>query len=210
VTRILVLGATGGTGRHVVDQALQQGHLVSVLARDPQRLAAVPSGLRIFTGDATSDGPALGAAMDDQDVVISALGRGKSFKSNALLAQSMQRVVRAMKVGGVRRLIVTSAFGVGDTYRDAPFLPRVFIRTLLRDVYRDKEAGEVHVRGSDLDWTLVYPTGLSDRPFTGRWRAGERLALRGFPLVSRADVAAFLLSQIDDTDYVRKGVLIGS
>jgi uncharacterized protein YbjT (DUF2867 family) len=127
MTRILVLGATGGTGRHVVEQALQQGHLVSVLVRDPQRLAADHSRLRVFTGDATSDGSALGAATDDQDVVISALGRGKSFTSNALIAQSMPRVVRAMKARGVRRLIVTSAFGVGETYRDVPFLPRVFI-----------------------------------------------------------------------------------
>jgi uncharacterized protein YbjT (DUF2867 family) len=84
------------------------------------------------------------------------------------------------------------------------------MRTLLRDVYRDKEAGEVELRASLLDWTIVYPAGLVDRPATGQYRVGERLALRGFPTIARSDLAGFLLDQVEDTRYVRKGVLVSS
>jgi len=208
--KILVLGATGGTGQQVVSQALQQGHDVTVLVRTRQRLTITDDRLRVVAGSVTDDSQALAEAVRDQAAVISTLGAGRSFKSGGLIAQSMPRIVRAMEDQGIRRLIFTSAFGVGDTRRDVPLGPRIFIRLLLRDIYRDKELGEAALRASGLDWTLVYPAALVDAPATGQNRAGERLPFSGFPRISRADVADFLLTQIDDTTYVRKGVLISS
>ncbi len=206
--KVLVLGAAGLTGQHVVAQALEQGDLVTAFVRNPQALTVSSERLRVVTGDVTGDEQALATALQGQDVVISTLGRGKSFRSEGLIAASTPRIVQAMEREGVRRLIFMSAFGIGDTYRDTPWLPRLFMATLLRDIYRDKEAGEVVLRRSTLDWTLVYPTGLVDRPATGRYRVGVRLSLSGFPTVARADVATFLLSQIGDTTFVRAGVLI--
>ena len=208
--KILVLGATGATGLQVVSQALQRGHFVTVLVRTPQRFTITDDRLRLFSGDVTDDSHALADAVRDQAAVISTLGVGRSFKSGGLITQSMSRIVRAMEHQGVRRLIVTSAFGVGVTRRDVPLVPRIFIRLLLQDIYRDKEHGEATLRASNLDWTVVYPTGLVDAPPTGHYRTGERLPLSGFPRIARADVANFLLTQIDDTTYVRKGVLISS
>jgi len=208
--KILVLGATGGTGQQVVAQALQLGHEVTVLVRDRQRLTLTDDRLRVLDGRVTDDSRALGDAVRDQAAVISTLGVGRSFKSGGLISRSMPRIVRAMEDHGVRRIIVTSAFGVGDTRRDVPVGPRIFMRLLLQDIYRDKEQGEATLRASGLDWTLVYPAGLRDGPATGRYRAGERLSLSGFPRITRADVAGFLLTQIDDRTYVRKGVLISS
>jgi putative NADH-flavin reductase len=208
VRKVLILGATGGTGQQLVAAALQRGHLVTALVRDPRPMARTSDRLRLLTGGVTDDGPVLADAVRGQDAVISALGSGKSFKSHGVIAQGMPCIVRAMEDEGVRRLIFTSAFGVGETYRDVPLLPRLFIRLLLQDIYRDKEAGEAILRASGLDWTLVYPAGLVDAPATGRYRVGERLALRGFPRIARADVADFLLAQIEDTTFVRKGVLI--
>jgi putative NADH-flavin reductase len=115
-----------------------------------------------------------------------------------------------MQSGGVRRLIVVSAFGVGETLRDAPLLPRIVMRLLLRDLFADKEAGEKVVRQSALDWTLLYPVTLTNGPRTGRYKSGERLSLHGFPRISRADVADFALAQVDDRTYVRKVVLLSS
>ena len=115
-----------------------------------------------------------------------------------------------MQSHGVRRLIVTSAYGVGDTLRDVPFVPRVLMRFLFQDLYTDKAAGEEVLRRSGLDWTLVYPVTLTNGPRTGQYRVGERLALRGFPRISRADVAAFLVSQLADATYVKKEVLISA
>lgn len=208
--KLLVLGATGGTGQQLVTQALRQGHTVTALVRDPSQMSFASDRLRVLSGSVTDDSSALATAMHGQDVILSALGVGKSFKSGGLIAQSVPRIVRAMTDEGIRRLIFTSAFGVGKTHRDVPLVPRLFIRFVLQDVYRDKNAGEARLIDSELDWTLVYPSGLVDGAATGRYRVGERLPLRGFPRITRADVAAFLLAQIDDTTYVRKQVLISS
>jgi len=210
VKNLLVLGASGGTGRHVVRQALDRGYQVTALVRDPARLAITSDRLLVVTGSVTADDGTVATAMQGQLAVISALGRGKSFTPDGLIAGAMPRIVRAMQDANVRRLIVTSAFGVGETYRDTPLLPRIFIRTLLRNIYRDKEAGEAVVRASDLDWTIVHPTGLTDGAARGTCRAGERLTLRGFPTIARADVATFLLVQVEDTTHFRKTVLISS
>ena len=210
---VLVLGATGRTGQQVVAQALELGHTVTALVRDPTRLKTQglsPERLRILTGDMNGDDSALTQAMQGQDVVVSTLGVGKSFSSAGLIARSVPRIIEQMAAQGVHRLIFTSAFGVGATYRDVPLVPRIFIRVLLGDIYRDKLAGEMQLRESALDWTVVCPTGLMDGPASGRYRVGERLVLRGLPRIARADVAAFLLGQIDDLTFVRKQVLISA
>ena len=206
--RLLVLGATGGTGREVVAQALREGRAVTAFVRKPERLPVTGERLRVVTGDVTADAPALADAVQGQDAVISALGMGNSFKSGGLIARSMPLIVRAMQRAGVRRLVFTSAYGVGDTWRDVPAVPRLVMRLFMRDLASDKQAGEVTLKASDLDWTLVYPVTLTNGPATGRTRAGERLALSGFPRISRADLAAFMLAQLDDRTYVRRGVLI--
>jgi putative NADH-flavin reductase len=208
--KVLVLGATGPTGRQVVSQALDQGYELTAFVRNPKRLPMAHDRLRVLTGDLTDDGQALPAAVHGQDVVISALGVGMTFKSHDLIARAMPRLVAAMETQRVSRLIFTSAFGVGPTWIDVPPLPRLMIRLLLRDVYADKEAGEAVLRRSQLDWTLVHPVALTHGPRTGRYRVGERLALHGLPRVSRADLAAFLLSQIHAPTYIRKAVLISS
>ncbi len=206
--RVLVLGATGGTGRHVVEQALASGLEVTVLVRTPESLGPAARAARVIKGDVLADASALASAVSNQDVVISTLGLGKSLKSNGFISRAAPAIVAAAQSGGVKRLLFTSALGVGVTRRDAPLVPRLIFATLLRDIYADKEAGETAIVRSALDWTIVYPGLLTDGPRTGRYRAGERLALSGFPKISRADVAEFLLRQIDDPTFVRRGVLI--
>ena len=154
MSRLLVLGATGGTGQQVVSQALEQGHDVTVLVRNPRRLSTIHDRLQVLTGNVV-DERALTDAMRAQNVVISTMGVGKSLKSSGLIARSMPAIVTAMKRHGIRRLIFTSAYGVGATRRDVPLLPRMLIRLLLRDLYADKEAGEDYLHRSDLDWTLI-------------------------------------------------------
>jgi putative NADH-flavin reductase len=208
--RILVIGATGPTGRQVVSQALKQGHQVTAFVRDPKRMPISHDRLRLVTGDVTEQGPALNTAVAGQDAVISGLGVGLTFKSHDLIARSMPKIVAAMESQGVSRLVFTSAFGVGSTWIDVPPFARIMMRLLLRDVYADKAAGEEVLRRSQLDWTLVYPVGLTHGRKTGRYRVGERLSLHGLPSISRADLGAFLLAEIDDPTYIRKGVLISS
>jgi putative NADH-flavin reductase len=207
---MLLLGATGGTGREVVSQALQQGHEVTALVRRPEQNVGLPAGVRILRGTVPDDTEALDAALRDQEVVISTLGVGKALRSGGLIARSAPLIVRAMDRQGIRRLIFMSAYGVGTTWQDVPILPRMLMRWLFRDLYTDKEIGEEAVRRSNLDWTVLYPVTLTNGPRTGRYRVGERLRLRGLPTISRADVAEFILSQVEDREYLRKGVLISS
>jgi putative NADH-flavin reductase len=210
VRKLLVLGATGGTGVHVVTQALEQGYEVTALAHRPERASSLPRQARIVVGSVTDDDGIPADAVRGQDVVISALGRGLSLRSDGLMARAVPRIVEAMERHGVVRLIFTSAYGVGDTWRDVPPLSRIFAWLALRDIYADKAAGEASLVCSGLDWTLVYPVTLTNGPRTGRWRAGERLALRGVPRITRADLAAFLLAQVEDRSYCRKGVLVAA
>ena len=205
--RVLVLGASGRTGQLLVAKALAHGHEVTAFVRDPAKLTVASDRLRVVQGDAR-EGDALMNAVRGQDVVISLLGVGDSFKPNGLIGACGPRIVTAMERQGVRRLIFTSGFGVGETYRDAPIPMKIFAKLLLKNIYRDKAAGEVPIRASGLQWTIVYPTGMVDKPARGDCRVGERLSIRGFAFISRGDVADFLLAQIDDATYVRKNAVI--
>ena len=166
--------------------------------------------LLFVKGDVMRDDTALAPALRVQDVVISTFGRGKSLESGGPIETSMPRIVVDMVAAGVRWPILTSAFGVGETIRDVPLLPRRFIRARLQDFYGDKNSGGQILRSSELDWTLVYPLGLCDRPGTGRYRVADRLSLSGCPLIARAGVADFLLKKLEDPTYVRRGVLVGA
>ena len=206
--KLLVLGATGGTGLEVVRQAVEAGHEVTAYVRNPAKLTMKSDRLRVQAGGAIDSVDGLGAAMRGQDAVISALGRGNSLKSDDLFAHAMPAILRAMESERVRRLVFCSAFGVGETWRDTPLLPRILIRVLLRDLYADKEIADALLRRCALDWTIVYPTALTNGAHTGRYRSGERLVLRGNPKISRADVADFLVRQVEDGAFVRKGMLV--
>jgi putative NADH-flavin reductase len=193
--KVLVFGATGGTGRQVVEQARAAGHEVTAFTRAAH-------------GDVTADRDAVARALRGQDAVISALGRGNSFRSHQLMSRSMDVILPAMEREGLRRLIVVSALGVGDTYDQAPFAAKIFFRLFLRHIYADKEIADDFVRRSSLDWTIVCPSKLTDGPRTGQYRAGERLALRGMPKISRADVADFAVKQLGDDTWLRKTVVV--
>ena len=207
--KLLILGATGGTGRSTLKEAKALGHDVTVFVRERGKLSAEEqAGTRVLTGSLPEDEPVLAEAMRGQNAVISALGRGLSFKPEDLMKRSVPVILRTMGQAGVRRLIFTSAFGIGETWRDTPLLPRLFARTLLRGIYADKTLGEALIRQSDLDWTIVHPTALTDGPRTGTWRSGERLPLAALPKISRGDAGAFLVSQLNDTSYIRKTVLV--
>jgi putative NADH-flavin reductase len=206
--KILVFGATGATGQQVVEQGLSQGHVVTTFVRDPGALPTNEKRLRVVIGDTTRDKLKINEAVSGQDVVISALGRRSTFKSDHLIERSMQAMVPEMERAGVRRLILVSAFGVGESRRDAPLIPRIMYRVLLSDIFADKKAAEDNVRRSNLDWTFVYPVLLTDGPITGAYRVGERLELHGLPKISRADVAHFILAEAGKRAFVRNVAVI--
>lgn len=205
--KILVVGATGGTGKHIVGQALEAGHEVTVFARDPARTGHEHPRLRKVVGD-LQDRQALSDAIRGHGAVISALGRGYSFKSEGLIQRSVPALISAMTSAGVRRLVFTSALGVGDSYGDAPIVAKLFFLTLLRDIYADKLIGDRLIASTDLDWTIVRPSKMTDGPLTASYRSGERLALSGMASISRADVAHFVLQAAGNPHTIGKTLLV--
>ena len=208
--KLFVLGATGPTGLQIVQQALTQGHAVTAFVRDPAKLPFADDNLKLVTGSLPGDGRALAEALRGHEAVISSLGLHNVLKSNGFIESSMRLLVPAMEKQGLRRLIIVSANGVGDTRRHAPLLPRIMYRLLLTDIFADKKAGEDIVRASSLDWTVAYPTLLTNGPRTGSYRAAERLELTGFPKISRADVADFVLRQLNDLAFLKNGAVISN
>jgi putative NADH-flavin reductase len=209
--KLLLLGATGLTGRQLLAQALEQGHDIAALVRDPGKLAVEHERLRTVTGDAT-DAAAVDHALEGRDAVLCALGTRspRSLVSSNLMTASMRALVPAMKRRGVSRLILESALGVGQSAEHAPAAFRLAFATVLRQVGRDKAAAEDYLRASDLDWTIVYPPSLTNGPATGAYRSGETLDLGGVPTISRADVAHFMLNQLDDATYSRRMAIVSS
>lgn len=206
--KLLVLGATGPTGQHIVRQALDLGHAVTAFVRDPAKLPIAAPALEVVTGSLPESEQVLARALRGKDAVLSSLGLRNALRARGLIERSMRVVVPAMERAGVRRLIVVSSFGVGESRRAAPLLPRMMFRLLLGDIFADKLAGERIVRASGLAWTFLYPTMLTDGPRTGRYRVGERLALRGMPRIARADVADFALRQLADAAWAGKCAVI--
>jgi len=202
--RLLILGATGGTGLHLVSQALEAGNEVTAYVRDATKLEVKHERLRVVVGPIADEARPFRDAMTGQQAVISALGRGGSLQSEHVIERCVPSVLSAMKAHGVGRLIFTSAIGVGAAYSEAPLLSKVVIRVLLKEIYPDKLIGENLVRNSDLEWTIVQPAGLTNGQLTRRYRAAEHLRHRMVATISRSDLAHFLLSQLDDRTYVRR------
>jgi putative NADH-flavin reductase len=197
--RLLILGSTGPTGRHLLDQALAARHEVTVLVRNASRLTIAHPHLAVAVGDAT-DSKALGQVMRDKDAVLSALGAGNSLRSE-IASRAMAALIPAMRAQALRRVISLSSFGVGESFEQANLLQRIVFRTMLRQIFADKAKADALLRASGLDWTLVYPTLLTNGARTGRYRVGERLAMKGMAKISRADVAAFMLAQLSTGEW---------
>ncbi|MGK6323349.1 NAD(P)-dependent oxidoreductase [Sphingomonas sp. DT-51] len=205
---VLVLGATGGTGRRIVEQAQVRGLRVSALVRS--RASADGLGdARVVLGDAR-DTAALREALRGQDAVVSALGTPASpFRKVTLLSEATRALVDAMRAQDVRRLVAITGMGTGDSRgHGGPLFDRLIFPLLLRHVYADKDRQETIVRDSDLDWTLVRPAVLSDAPARGRVRALEDLSGFHGGTISRTDVATFVLDALDSSTWRQHAPLI--
>jgi len=202
--KLLVFGGTGGTGREIVAQALGQGHVVTALVRNPAALTTKHENLRVVRGDIL-DYPSVDAAVPGQDAVLSALGV-RVLRKNTLLSDGTQTIIRAMERHGVKRFICESSLGVGESKEQLGWVFNLFIIPLfLRNVFRDKETQEQHIRQSKPEWIIVRPGALVNGPRTGVYRSGFSTTDRTIKAkISRADVADFMLKQLTDDTYLRK------
>lgn len=205
---ILVIGATGGTGRKIISEALAQGHEVTALVRSIEKGYAL-TGATLVVGDAR-DQNLLRDALKGKDAVISALGTPVSpFREVTLLSTATQALVNAMKAEHVSRLICITGIGAGDSLGHGGFLfDNLILPLLLRHVYADKNRQEAIIRNSGLDWTLVRPTILNDKSPRNAVRALTDLSDFHGGTVSRTDVAKFVLNQLKSNTWLHSSPLI--
>jgi putative NADH-flavin reductase len=207
--KLTIFAATGGIGRQVLEQATAVGDEVTAVVRNPKKLSG---GVRVVTADlATTEPAALESAVKGADAVLSGLG-ARSASEAGVAWKGTGAIVQAMNAAGVRRIVVVSAAPIGTVPSpDRPNPPKhdpgdgFFMRNLLgpltkaalRKHYADLARMEDVLRDSGLDWTIVRPPRLTDKPMTGDYRVafGQNLR-RGF-FISRADVAHFMLSVLN-------------
>lgn len=210
--KVLVIGATGGTGRHLVRKLLARGHEVTAWVRRPGAISAEVEGvgdrLRVAEGEA-SNADSIDRAMAGQDAVVVAFAP-RSLRRGDLQETLYRNLVAAMRAHGVRRLVNLSAWGLdNDEAIPPPWIFRYVIRPVfLRHVWADKRRGEAIVRTSGLDWVNVQPGRLLDEPARGGVRASADG--RGLlPQMNREDLAAFMVEQLDRGEWVGRSVVIG-
>jgi uncharacterized protein YbjT (DUF2867 family) len=206
--KILVLGATGATGRLIVGKALAEGHDVVALVRSKAKAENL-TGAELVEGDAR-DAAALTSAIAGCDAVVSSLGTAMSpFREVTLLSTATQALVGVMERQNIRRLVCITGLGAGDSRGHGGFFfDRLFLPLLLRKVYEDKDRQEDAIRGSTLDWTIFRPMVLTDKPARGGIKALTDLSGVHGGTIARADVADFVVQQLTADTWLRKSPLI--
>jgi len=203
---ILIIGASRGIGLETVKAALRAGHKVRALSRSAENIPIQDADLEKVSGDAR-DRNTVRNALKDVDVVIQTLGVDFSPRlivtGTTLFSESTRNLVDSMKVAGVKRLITVTGLGAGDSRGHGGFgYDWIVFPLLLKRVYDDKDVQEWVVRSSGLDWTIVRPGLLTNRPATGRYRILTASKDWQFGMISRADVADFLVRQVDDRSLI--------
>jgi putative NADH-flavin reductase len=207
--RVLIVGASKGIGLETTRQALDAGHDVRALARSATAIAVSNPSLEKIRGDAlkTAD---VEAALVGVDVVIQTLGVGLGdlFRPVHLFSDATRVLIAAMRRQGVKRLICVTGFGAGDSRASISCLQRLPFQIVFGRAYDDKNLQEKLIKESELDWTIVRPGVLTSRPRAGRYRILAEASQWRNGIISRADVAEFLVRQIGDQAYIRKAPVL--
>jgi putative NADH-flavin reductase len=205
MARVLIIGASQGIGLETTRQALEAGYEVRALARSAARIGIADPKLDKVSGDALNRTD-IDAAVNGVDAVIQALGVGPSDLLGPvhLFSDATRILVAAMERRGVKRLVCVTGFGAGDSRSSISCLQLVPFRFFLGRAYDDKDVQERLIRESTLDWTIARPGVLTNGARTGRYKVLDQASQWRNGIISRADVADFLVRQIEGTAYVRK------
>ena len=201
MAKLVVFGASGGTGRPIVTQALAAGHEVTAFVRDA---ATAPPGARVVTGDVL-DASAVAAAVAGHDVIVSALGHRRTSPRNPwsrdlsppqLMEHATRHILDGARAHGVGRVLYVGVHGCGDSRARTGFIYRWLVeRTTIGIALRDFNVVEGQLAACGLEWLICRPTTLVDGAPRGRWRVRQD-RIGSFATIRRADVAGFLLTQL--------------
>ena len=207
---ILIVGATRGIGRQLLEQALASGHSVTALVRDPQRLATQHERLRIVKGDIL-DADSVSRAMGGQNAVCCSIGVKVPWIIITVFSEGTKNLLWAMQQNGVKRLICVTGIGAGNSRGHGGFFyDCIFYPLIAWPIYADKNRQESLIRASDLEWTIVRPGFLTNGPMTKSYRALTNLTGVTAGRISRADVAHFMLMELQSNQYLKQTPLVTS
>jgi putative NADH-flavin reductase len=206
--KLLIIGATRGIGFQLLEQALQVGHAVTALVRDPNKMPRQYEGLRVVLGDILNL-ESVQRAMVEQEAVCVTTGTGITWKPVTVFSQGTRNVLEAMRRQGVRRLICITGIGAGDSKGHGGFLyERLFNPLLLKSIYEDKDRQEALIRASETEWTIVRPSFLTNGPLTKKYQVITDLTGVTSGKISRADVAHFILEELAVHRYLGQTPLL--
>jgi putative NADH-flavin reductase len=192
---ILIIGASRGIGRVLLEEALKEDHRLRVLARNPEKVTINDPRLSVVQGDVRDRESVLGAAQG-QDLVCSCIGVPITFKKVDLFSTAAVNLIAAVEANPGQKLIAVTGIGAGDSRGHGGFLyDKIFQPLLLRTIYADKDIEEQIIKASDVPWLIVRPAGLTNGPRTGTYRILTDLRGVTSKRISRRDVADFILGQ---------------
>ncbi len=204
--KVLVVGAAGKTGRAVVEQAIKAGHDVTAFVHSDGY--DVP-GVAVQVGDAT-DAETMGAAVAGKDAVVDTVGGKTPDQPTTLETDVATAIITAMQHHGVRRLVVTSVVGEGESIANTPAPIKELMETFLSGSTRDKAGMEDVVHASGLDWVVTRPPVLDDEPATGDVRVLSAHSGELAHSITRGDLAAFIVAQLTSDDHLQQNVTIAN
>jgi len=201
---ILIFGASGVTGHELVKQALAQRHSVTAFIRNPSKLKIKNDKIKVIQGDVINY-QLVEAVVKGHDSVLSALGAANPFKYHQSVVDGVNNIIKAMETNGVSRFIYLSFVGVKESRNTAGFVIKYIAPKLLSTEVAGHEAREKMIKQSQLKWTIVRAPTLSNGKHLAQFRSGEGITSKGFTvMISRADVADFMLRQLTDNTFLRK------
>ncbi|HSG42046.1 MAG TPA: SDR family oxidoreductase [Anaerolineales bacterium] len=203
--KLAIFGSSGRTGVELVKQALEKDHKVTAFLRDPARLPVQHDQLETITGDVLT-GENIADAVQGQDAVVCVLG-SNDLKKTDIRSTGTANIIQAMKQQNVQRYIVVSAMGTGDSWDTLSSTGKFLYATVLKNSRSDHEAQEIAVKASDLAWTIIRPSGLTDEPKTGEYEVGENIPAKT-SRIARADVADLVLKELEQNAFIGKAVTI--
>lgn len=203
--KVLVVGAAGKTGTAAVEQAIAAGHEVTALVHSAEKYTN--PNVRVVEGDAT-DSATVDKAVASQDAVLDTIGGKAPYKTTTLEQSAARAIVASMQRNRVRRLIVVSMAGEGESLANTSFYERLLMSTFLRGADKDKAAMESVVEASNLDWVILRPPILSDDAATGNIRVISTESGETAHKITRADLAAFMVAQLSSDEHLGKAVTI--
>ena len=195
--KIIVFGATGGVGQSVVRQGIEAGFEITAFVRTPAKLEVTHENLKIIQGDAFNQGE-VSAAIAGHDVVISCLGSSQGMKKSTELQEMIKNIVNGMKEHNVERIIYTASAGV---HKELTGLSGKLVMLMLKNPLIDHRAAVDYIQSNNLNYTIVRPMGLTNQPFTGRYRESTTGVPEKAKSIPRADVAHFILKALRDSRY---------